>query len=49
VKTDKITVSADDTILMVKLKILERLEIEPNEQVNLEIELPPPGDGGVDG
>jgi hypothetical protein len=33
VKTDKITVSADDTILVVKLKILEKLEIEPNEQV----------------
>lgn len=32
VKTDKITVSADDTILVVKLKILEKLEIEPNEQ-----------------
>jgi hypothetical protein len=32
VLTDKITVSADDTILVVKLKILEKLEIEPNEQ-----------------
>lgn len=43
-KTDKIVVSSDDTILVVKLKILEKLEIEPNEQVNnIFPSLPPHG------
>jgi hypothetical protein len=41
VLTDKITVSADDTILVVKLKILEKLEIEPNEQVFSVLSLTP--------
>jgi len=32
VKTGKVVVSSHDTILVLKLKILEKLEIEPNEQ-----------------